>query len=160
MSNIKTLTGDFTGAVASYALVVSRFNSYVVDGLEAGAIDALRRHGVGEANITVIRVPGALEIPLAVKKAGESGAFDAVIALGAVIRGATYHFEIVANESARALTDLGQVLGLPVINGILTVDTIEQAVERAGTKAGNKGADAAVSALEMVSLMRKLGALS
>jgi len=159
MSKMKTITGDFTGAVANYALVVSRFNSFVVDSLESGAIDALQRHGVGEANITVIRVPGALEIPLAVKKAAESGAFNAIIALGAVIRGSTYHFEIVAGESASSLSTLALEHGLPVINGILTVDTIEQAIERAGTKAGNKGADAAVSALEMVSLSRKLEAL-
>ena len=159
MSKMKTITGDFTGAVANYAIVVTRFNSFVVDSLEAGAIDALQRHGVSEANITVIRVPGALEIPLAVKKAAESGAFNAIIALGAVIRGSTYHFEIVAGESASSLSSLSLAHGIPVINGILTVDTIEQAIERAGTKAGNKGADAAVGAMEMVSLSRKLEAL-
>jgi len=101
-------------------------------------------------------VPGALEIPLAVKTALDSGDYDAVIALGAVIRGSTYHFEIVANESARCLSNLALESSMPVINGVLTVDTIEQAIERAGTKAGNKGADAAVAAMEMVSLMRKL----
>jgi len=105
-------------------------------------------------------VPGALELPLAAKKAADSGAFDAVIALGAVIRGSTYHFEIVSNESARGLADIAQATGLPVINGVLTVDTIEQAIERAGTKAGNKGGDAALAAMEMVSLMRKLETLS
>ena len=156
MSKIKSISGDFAGTAASYALVVSRFNSYIVDSLEAGAIDALQRHGVAEAGITVIRVPGALELPLAVKKAAQSGAFDAVIALGAVIRGSTYHFEIVSNESARCLGDLSLELTMPVINGVLTVDTIEQAIERAGTKAGNKGADAAIAAIEMVSLMRRL----
>ena len=156
---MKTITGEFAGTVANYALVVSRFNSYIVDSLEAGAVDALKKHGVSAASITVIRVPGALEIPLAVKTAAASGNFDAVIALGAVIRGSTYHFEIVANESARCLSDLALSLDMPVINGVLTVDTIEQAIERAGTKAGNKGADAAVAAMEMVSLMRKLGTL-
>jgi len=158
MSNIKNIEGDFSGAVASYALVVSRFNSYVVDSLEAGAIDALQRHGVSPSNITVMRVPGALELPLAVKNAAESGSFDAVIALGAVIRGSTYHFEIVANESARCLSEIALSTGVPVINGVLTVDTIEQAIERAGTKAGNKGADAGVAAMEMVSLLRKMNA--
>jgi 6,7-dimethyl-8-ribityllumazine synthase len=127
-----------------------------VDSLEDGAVEALQMHGVSAANITVVRVPGALEIPLAVKQVAESDAYDAVIALGAVIRGSTYHFEIVANECARCLSELALSLGKPVINGVLTVDTIEQAIERAGTKAGNKGADAAVAAMEMVSLMRKL----
>lgn len=158
MRKTKTIEGEFPGASASYALVVSRFNSYIVDSLEAGAVNILQRHGVAESNITVVRVPGALEIPLAVKKVAESGDFDAVIALGAVIRGSTYHFEIVANESARCLSDLSLASGMPVINGILTVDSIEQAIERAGTKAGNKGADAAVAAMEMVSLVRKLDA--
>lgn len=160
MSNIKSIEGDFSGSLASYALVVSRFNSYIVDSLEAGAIDALQRNGVADSGITIIRVPGALEIPQAVKKAGKSGTFDAIIALGAVIRGSTYHFEVVANESARSLADLSMSLGMPVINGVLTVDTIEQAIERAGTKAGNKGAYAADAAMEMVSLMRRLDSLS
>jgi 6,7-dimethyl-8-ribityllumazine synthase len=157
---VKTLVGEFAGTVANFVLVVSRFNSYIVDSLEAGALEALRKHGVADANITVIRVPGALEIPLAAKSALVSNAFDAVIALGAVIRGATYHFEIVSNESARCLSDLALAHDTPVINGVLTVDTIEQAIERAGTKAGNKGAEAAVAAMEMVSLKRKLDALS
>ena len=160
MRTVKTLSGEFAGTVANFALVVSRFNSYIVDSLEAGAIETLQQHGVAGANITVIRVPGALEIPLAVKTALDSATFDAVIALGAVIRGATYHFEIVANESARCLSDLALASKTPVINGVLTVETIEQAIERAGTKAGNKGADAAVAAMEMVSLMRKLDTLS
>jgi len=156
MTKVKTLEGDFAGAVANYAIVVSRFNSYIVDSLQEGAIDALQRNGVKDANITVFKVPGALEIPLAVQKAGQAGDFDAVIALGTVIRGSTYHFEIVANESARSLSELALSLGIPVINGILTVENIEQAIERAGTKAGNKGADAAMAAMEMVSLVRKL----
>ena len=160
MSKVKTIEGDFAGAVANFALVVSRFNSYIVDSLEAGAVDALQSHGVTESSITVIRVPGALEIPLAAKKAAESGVFDAVIAIGAVIRGSTYHFEVVANECSRNLSDLSLQLDLPVINGVLTVDTIEQAIERAGTKAGNKGAEAAMAAMEMVSLMRRLSSQS
>ena len=157
---MKILAGEFAGTVANFALVVSRFNSYIVDSLEAGAIEALKKHGVADANITIIRVPGALEIPLAARSALAANTFDAVIALGAVIRGATYHFEIVSNESARSLSDLALAHDTPVINGILTVDTIEQAIERAGTKAGNKGADAAVAAMEMVSLKRKLDALT
>jgi len=156
MSKVKIIEGDFAGTVANYAVVVARFNSYIVDSLESGAIDALKRHGVTEANITVIKVPGAFEIPLAVKKAAESAAFDAIIALGAVIRGSTPHFEFVAGECSSGLAALSLSLGKPVINGVLTVDTIEQAIERAGTKAGNKGADAAMSAMEMVSLIRKL----
>ena len=160
MTKVKTIEGDFSGAVANFALVVSRFNSYIVDSLEAGAIDALQSHGITEAGITVIRVPGALEIPLAAKKVAESGDFDAVIALGAVIRGSTYHFEVVSNECSRNLSELSLQIGLPVINGVLTVETIEQAIERAGTKAGNKGADAAMAAMEMVSLMRRLDSKS
>jgi len=160
MSTNKPIEGELTGAIANYALVVSRFNSYIVDSLEAGAVDALQRHGVTDANITIFRVPGALEIPLAVMKAAETGNFDAVIALGAVIRGSTYHFEIVSNESARCLSDLALEFEMPVINGVLTVDTIEQAIERAGTKAGNKGADAAMAAMEMVNLVRELNSRS
>lgn len=160
MSKVKIIEGDFAGSVANYAVVVARFNSYIVDSLESGAIDALKRHGVSEASITVIKVPGAFEIPFAVKKAGESGAFDAIIALGAVIRGSTPHFDFVAGECSSGLADLSLSLGKPVINGVLTVDTIEQAIERAGTKAGNKGADAAISAIEMVSLARKLDSLA
>ena len=156
MSTDKPIEGELTGAIANYAVVVSRFNSNIVDSLEAGAVDALKRHGVTDANISVFRVPGALEIPLAVKKATASGSFDAVIALGAVIRGSTYHFEIVSNESARCLSDLALKLDMPVINGVLTVDNVEQATERAGTKAGNKGADAALAAMEMVNLVREL----
>ena len=160
MSSNKPIEGELTGAIANYALVVSRFNSYIVDSLEAGAVDALQRHGVTDANITILRVPGALEIPLAVMKAAETGSFDAVIALGAVIRGSTYHFEIVSNECARCLSDLALEFEMPVINGVLTVDTIEQAIERAGTKAGNKGADAAMAAMEMVNLVRELNSRS
>ena len=160
MSKTRTISGEYAGAVANIALVVSRFNSYVVDALEAAAVKTLKSHGVPDSGITIIRVPGALEIPLAVKTAGESGTFDAIIALGAVIRGDTYHFEIVANESARGLADLALRLGLPVINGVLTVDTVEQAAARAKKKGDNKGTDAAVAALEMISLMARLKGLS
>ena len=156
MSRIKTIAGDYAGSVANFALVVSRFNSKVVDALEAGAVATLRKHGVAENSITIIRVPGALELPLAAKLAGESGNFDAIIAIGAVIRGDTYHFEVVSNESARGLGELSLQLGIPVINGVLTTNTAEQAFARAETNGNNKGADAAVAALEMVSLVRRL----
>ena len=157
MSGIKVIEGDFTASDGKFALVVGRWNSFVVEHLKDGAIDALKRHGVSEDNITVIYSPGAFEIPLVCKKAAASGNYDAVIALGAVIRGSTPHFDIVAGESAKALSSLSLAHSLPVINAILTTDTIEQAIERAGTKAGNKGADAAMSAMEMISLLRKIG---
>ena len=153
---VKVIEGDFTSNTGRFALVVGRFNSFVVDSLEGGAIDALKRHGVPEANMTVVRVPGAFEIPLAVKKVAETGDYDAIIALGAVIRGGTPHFEYVAGECTKGLGQLTLQYGIPVAFGVLTVDSIEQAIERAGTKAGNKGAEAALSALEMVNLLRNL----
>lgn len=159
MNNIKTLEGEFTGASANYALVVSRFNGFIVDSLVAGAVDTLKRHGVPEKNLTIIRAPGAFELPLVAQRAAKSGAFDAIIALGAVIRGGTPHFEYVAGECSKGLGQLSLSREIPVAFGVLTVDSIEQAIERSGTKAGNKGAEAALSALEMVSLMRKLESL-
>lgn len=158
MSGIRTIEGDFTQADARFALVVSRFNSFVVDSLQAGAIDTLRRHGASADNITVIKVPGAWELPLVAKRAAASGNYDAIIALGAVIRGGTPHFEYVAGECAKGLGQVGLNAELPVVFGVLTVDTIEQAVERAGTKAGNKGADAALTAIELLSVLRQLQA--
>lgn len=155
MSNVQIIEGDFSASDASFALVVSRFNSFVVDSLQAGAIDALVRHGVSADKITVVKVPGAFELPLVAKRLAECGKYDAVIALGAVIRGATPHFDYVAGECAKGLGQVGLQSNLPVVFGVLTVDSIEQAVERAGTKAGNKGADAAITALELVSLLRK-----
>ncbi len=157
MSDIREISGDFTQADARYGIVVARFNGFVVESLLAGALDALRRHGVKDEHITVARVPGAFEIPLVAKKMAGSGDFDAVIALGCVIRGATPHFDIVANESAKGLSHAQLSTGVPVINGILTTDTIEQAIERAGTKAGNKGAEAALGAVEMISVLKQLG---
>lgn len=158
MSNVRTLEGDFGPTNATYALVVSRFNGFVVDSLQAGAIDALVRHGVPEKNLTVVKVPGAFELPLVAQRLAASGKFDAVIALGAVIRGSTPHFDYVAGECAKGLGQVGMHHNLPVVFGVLTVDSIEQAIERAGTKAGNKGADAAMTAIELVSLLRKLDA--
>lgn len=158
MSTIRTIEGDFAPTNASYALVVARFNSFIVDSLQAGAIDALTRHGVIDKNITVVKVPGAFELPLVARRLATSKKYDAVIALGAVIRGSTPHFDYVAGECAKGLGQVGMQHDLPVVFGVLTVDTIEQAIERAGTKAGNKGADAAMTAMELVSLLRKLDA--
>jgi 6,7-dimethyl-8-ribityllumazine synthase len=153
---IKTIEGNFTASTGKYALVVGRWNSFVVEHLKEGAIDSLRRHGVSDDNITVIYAPGAFEIPLVCKKAASSGNYDAVIALGAVIRGGTPHFEFVAGECVKGLSQVINETGIPVAFGVLTVDTIEQAVERSGTKAGNKGEEAALSALEMVSLLPQI----
>ena len=156
MSNIKTIEGDFVGGKGKYALVVGRWNSFVVEHLLEGAVDTLRRHGVDERHITIVRAPGAFEIPLVCKKVAAKGEVDAIIALGAVIRGGTPHFEYVAGECTKGLAMVTMEYGVPVSFGVLTVDTIEQAVERSGTKAGNKGEEAAMSALEMVSLLGKL----
>lgn len=153
---VKTIEGDFSATTARIALVVGRFNSFVVESLVDGAVDTLKRHGVSESNLTIVRAPGAFEIPLAVQKVAQSGEYDAVVALGAVIRGGTPHFEYVAGECVKGLGQISLTTGVPVAFGVLTVDTIEQAVERSGTKAGNKGEEAALSALEMVSLLRNL----
>jgi 6,7-dimethyl-8-ribityllumazine synthase len=158
MNNIRTIEGDFAPTNANFAIVVARFNGFIVDSLLAGALDALTRHGVSDKNITVIRVPGAFELPMVAKRVAVSGKYDAIIALGAVIRGSTPHFEYVAGECAKGLGQVGMNHDLPVVFGVLTTDTIEQAIERAGTKAGNKGADAAMTALELCSLLRKLQA--
>ncbi len=157
MADNKRIDGDLVVSDARIAIAVGRFNGFIVESLLSAALDTLKRAGIKDADITVSHVPGALEIPLLVQKFAASGKYDAVIALGAVIRGATPHFDIVAGESAKALASLSLEHSLPIINAILTTDTIEQAIERAGTKAGNKGADAAMSAMEMISLLRKLG---
>ncbi|MFT6429605.1 MAG: 6,7-dimethyl-8-ribityllumazine synthase [Halopseudomonas sp.] len=157
MSAIRTIEGDFVSVQGRYALVVGRFNSFVVESLLSGAIDALKRHGVKDADITIVRAPGAFEIPLVVKKVAETKQFDAIITLGAVIRGGTPHFEYVAGECVKGIGSLSLEYGIPVAFGVLTVDSIEQAIERSGTKAGNKGAEAAMSAVEMVSLFKQLG---
>lgn len=153
----KVIEGDFSANTAKFTLVVGRFNSAIVDNLCAGAIDTLRRHGVPEANISVVRVPGAYEIPLAAQRVAAKSGTDAIIALGAVIRGGTPHFDFVAGECSSGLSRVALNHDIPIAFGVLTTDTIEQAVERSGTKAGNKGADAAMTALEMVSLLRNIG---
>ncbi|MEH6358294.1 MAG: 6,7-dimethyl-8-ribityllumazine synthase [Pseudomonadales bacterium] len=156
---IKTIEGNFSASDARVALVVGRFNSFVVESLVDGAVDALKRMGgLAEENITIIRVPGAFEIPLAVQKVATSGNYDAVVALGAVIRGGTPHFEYVAGECVKGIGQVSLQTGVPVAFGVLTVDSIEQAIERSGTKAGNKGAEAALSILEMITLFKNLDA--
>ncbi len=141
---------------ASFALVATRFNEFIVSSLIDGARDALRRHGVPDDAITLVRVPGAWEAPIVCKRLADSKRFDAIIALGAVIRGGTPHFDYVAGGLASGLERTSMETGIPIAFGVLTTDTIEQAIERAGTKAGNKGADAALAALEMVNLNRQL----
>ena len=155
---VQYIEGDFVTADGNYTIVVGRFNAFVVESLLEGALDTLKRHGVKEDNIRVVRVPGAFEIPLAVQKVAAQKKDDAIIALGAVIRGGTPHFEYVYAESSKGVAQVAMDSGIPVANGILTVNSIEQAIERSGTKAGNKGAEAALSALEMVSLLRNLEA--
>lgn len=156
MSQLKVFEGDFQAGQALFGIAVTRFNGFIVERLLEGALDALKRHGVAEASIEIVRVPGAFELPLVVQSMARRGRYHAIIALGAVIRGATPHFDYVAGESAKGLAGVSLEAGLPVINGVLTTDTIEQAIERAGTKAGNKGWDAGMAALEMVSLLRQL----
>ena len=150
----KTLEGKLSAAGLRFALIVSRFNDFVVGRLQDGAIDAIVRHGGDEKNIEIIKVPGAFEIPLIAKKAAKSGKYDAVICLGAVIRGATPHFDYVAAEVSKGIATVGLETEMPITFGVLTTDNIEQAIERAGSKSGNKGWDAAVSAIEMVSLLK------
>lgn len=156
MTDITTLEGELRADGARFAIVVSRFNSFVVESLLGGAVDALTRHGVARDDITVVRVPGSWEIPLAAKRLATSRRFDAIVAVGAVIRGGTPHFEYVAGEATKGLAHVSMEHDVPIGFGVLTVDTIEQAIERSGTKAGNKGAEAAMSAIEMVSLLRKI----
>ena len=155
---IRTTEGTLGPNQGRYVLVVARWNSVVVEHLLEGALDALRRHGISDDQMHIVRVPGAFEIPIACQKLAQRDDCDAIIALGAVIRGGTPHFEYVAGECTKGLAQVQMDTGKPIAFGVLTVDSIEQAVERSGTKAGNKGAEAAMSALEMVSLGIALGA--
>src|SRR6266508_156387 len=143
---------------ARFAIVASRFNDFIVDRLIAGAIDALSRHGVDASRITVVRVPGSWELPLVCSKIAAKGKVDAIVALGCVIRGATPHFDHVASEVSKGVASISLSSGVPIAFGVLTTDTIEQAIERAGTKMGNKGWDSALSAIEMVTLLQAVGA--
>ncbi|MDA8961981.1 6,7-dimethyl-8-ribityllumazine synthase [Congregibacter sp.] len=156
MSSLNTIEGTMTHTTGRYALLVGRWNSFVVEHLLEGAIDTLKRHGVAEEQMTVVRVPGAFEIPLACQRLAKAGDYDAIIALGAVIRGGTPHFEHVAGECTKGVAQVSLSQDIPIAFGVLTVDSIEQAIERSGTKAGNKGVEAALSALEMVSLLSQI----
>ncbi|SJM91934.1 6,7-dimethyl-8-ribityllumazine synthase [Crenothrix polyspora] len=156
MSSFKTFEGHFSAQGGKFCLVASRFNSFIVDQLEAGAIDALVRHGAHKDDIHIVKAPGAFELPMVVQRVAASKKYDAIIALGAVIRGGTPHFEYVAGECVKGISQIALQYDIPVSFGVLTVDSIEQAIERAGTKAGNKGAEAALSAIEMVSLFKNL----
>lgn len=156
MSAIKTFEGQLIARNAKFCIVASRFNSFIVEQLLAGAIDALERHGASREDIHVVKAPGAFELPMVVQRVAAQKRYDAIIAVGAVIRGGTPHFEYVAGECVKGIASVSLKFDTPVSFGVLTVDTIEQAIERAGTKAGNKGAEAALSAIEMVALLREL----
>ncbi len=152
----RTFEGTLVGSGLRFGIVVSRFNEFITQRLLEGALDGLRRHGVEDEAVDVAWVPGSFEIPLVARRLAQSGQYDAVICLGAVIRGATAHFDYVAGGAANGIASVALETGVPVIFGVITTDTIEQAIERAGTKAGNKGYDAALSAIEMANLMRTL----
>ncbi len=153
---MKTLEGKIVADGAKIAIVAARFNEFIVSKLIGGAVDALVRHDVKDEDITLAWVPGAFEIPVAAKKMAESGKYDAVICLGTVIRGATTHYDYVCNEVSKGIASVSLSTGVPVMFGIVTTENIEQAIERAGTKAGNKGYDCAVGALEMINLMKQM----
>ena len=153
---MKLLEGKLLAQGQRVGIVAARFNEFITGKLLSGAVDAFKRHGGDDANLTLAWVPGAFEIPLVAKRMAASGNYDAVVCLGAVIRGATPHFDMVANEATKGIAQAGLQTGVPVIFGVLTTDSIEQAVERAGTKAGNKGYDAMTTAIEMVNLLHQL----
>ncbi len=153
---VQYLEGKVVSTGAKIAIVGARFNEFITSKLIGGAIDALVRHDVAEEDITVAWVPGAFEIPLIAQKLAETGKFDAIICVGAVIRGATSHYDIVCNEVAKGIAQVSLKQGIPVLNGVLTTDTIEQAIERAGTKAGNKGFECGTGAIEMVNLIKQI----
>ena len=153
---MKTVEGELVVKGARFGLAVARFNSFVVESLLQGAVDTIIRHGGSENDIEIVRVPGAYELPLVVQRMAQGKSYDAIIALGAVIRGGTPHFDYVAGECVKGMSSVMLQQDVPVAFGVLTVDTIEQAIERAGTKAGNKGAEAATSAIEMVNLLKNL----
>ncbi len=157
MDKLRTTEGELAARDIRFTIVASRFNDFIVDSLVRAAVSTLRRHGASDADIELVRVPGAFEMPLAVDKVAAARRSDGIIALGAVIRGATPHFDYVAGECTRGIAAAARAHGVPVGMGVLTVDTIEQAIERAGTKAGNKGEEAALAVIEMVNLLRRLG---
>ena len=153
---LKTYEGIVSGKNLKFAIVVSRFNEFITSKLLGGALDTLKRHETPDENISVFWVPGSFEIPLVAKKCAESKNFDAVICLGAVIRGATTHYDYVCNEVSKGIAQVGLQSGIPTIFGVVTTENIQQAIERAGTKSGNKGADAAISAMEMANLLKSV----
>ncbi len=157
MDKIKTTEGDLNARDMRITIVASRFNEFIVESLIKGAVSCLRRHGAVDSSIEIVRVPGAYELPLAVEKVAAARQVDGIIALGAVIRGATPHFDYVAGECTRGVAASSREHGVPIGVGVLTTDTIEQAVERAGAKAGNKGEEATLAVIEMINLLRKLG---
>ncbi|HEY7638266.1 MAG TPA: 6,7-dimethyl-8-ribityllumazine synthase [Steroidobacteraceae bacterium] len=156
MDNIKTVEGDLQCRELRFAILAARFNDFIVEQLIRGATDALKRHGAADKQIEIVRTPGAYDMPLVARKLAQSRKYDAIVALGAVIKGATAHFDYVAGECASGLARVAQETGVPIAFGVLTTDSIEQAIERAGTKAGNKGADAAVTAIELANLLRRI----
>lgn len=156
MDNIKIIEGDLQVRDLHFAIVAARFNEFIVEQLIRGAVDQLKRHGASDKQIELIRVPGAFDMPVAARRLALSKRYHAIVALGAVIKGATPHFDYVSGECASGLARVAADTGVPVSFGVLTTDTIEQAIERAGTKAGNKGADAALVALELANLLRRL----
>jgi len=153
----RVVEGQLNAAGMRFGIVVARFNSFITEHLVSGAVDTIVRHGGRRDEITLVHVPGSFELPLTCKKLAQTGEVDAVIALGAIIRGSTTHYDLVCNEASKGVAAVALETALPVIFGVITTDTIEQAIERAGTKAGNKGADAAMAAIEMVSVMKLLG---
>lgn len=157
MDNVKIIEGDLLARDLRFAILAARFNDFVVDGLVRGAVDTLRRHGAAEKNIELVRVPGCYDMPLVARKLAAGGRYDAIVALGCVIRGQTAHFDFVAGECSSGLARVQQETGVPVAFGVITTENLEQAIDRAGAKAGNKGADAAACAIELVNLLRKVG---
>lgn len=156
MDKIRTTQGDLVIRDGRFAIVAARFNEFIVEPLIKGALHCLRQHGVADADIEIFRVPGAFEMPLAIDKVASTRRFDGIVALGAVIRGATPHFDYVCGECVKGVTSASQKHGIPIGNGVLTVDTIEQAIERSGSKAGNKGEEATLAVIEMVNLLRRI----
>jgi len=156
MTHVTTLEGDLIYTTGRFAIVVARFNGFIVESLLAGALDTFKRYGVPDDRITLIKVPGAYEMPVVVQRLAQTGNYEAIVGLGAVIRGSTPHFDFVAGAVAKGMSSVALDHGIPVIFGVLTTDSIEQAIERAGTKAGNKGAEAAATAIEMVNVLAKI----
>ena len=154
--NVNIIEGDLLASGGRYGIAISRFNSFITESLLTGCVDTLKRHGASETDMTVVRVPGAFELPFVVQRMAKSNKYDAIVVLGAVIRGGTPHFDYVAGECTKGIGQISLQQDIPIAFGVLTVDTIEQAIERAGTKAGNKGGEAAMSAIEMVNVVKNL----